>query len=79
MLEHKRLNEFKIYCLDSFVVILSISMKNVVDFAVLVMKQDAEACELNQKGIHNPIRKSGSLMPEEYEIKRFHNWLRKKL
>ncbi len=26
MLEHKRLNEFKIYCLDSFVVILSISM-----------------------------------------------------
>jgi Rieske 2Fe-2S family protein len=54
-------------------------MKNVVDFAVLVMKQDAEACELNQKGIHNPIRKSGTLMPEEYEIKRFHNWLRKKL
>ena len=55
------------------------SMKNVVDFAVLVMKQDAEACELNQKGIHNPTRKNGTLMPEEYEIKRFHSWLRKKL
>ena len=54
-------------------------MKNVVDFAVLVMKQDAEACELNQKGIHNPTRKNGTLMPEEYEIKRFHKWLKKKL
>ena len=30
MLEHKRLNEFKIYCLDSFVVILSISVLIVI-------------------------------------------------
>ena len=53
--------------------------KNVIDFAVLVMKQDGEACELNQKGVYNPVREAGTLMPEEYEIKRFHDWLKSKI
>ena len=54
-------------------------MKKVVDFAVTVMEQDGEACELNQKGLHNPSIKSGILMPEEYEIKNFHDWLKGKI
>ena len=54
-------------------------MKKVVDFAVTVMEQDGEACELNQKGLHNPSIKSGVLMPEEYEIKNFHDWLKGKI
>ncbi len=54
-------------------------MKKVVDFAVTVMEQDGEACELNQKGLHNPSIKSGILMPEEYEIKNFHDWLKRKI
>ena len=54
-------------------------MKKVVDFAVTVMEQDGEACELNQKGLHNPSIKSGVLMPEEYEIKNFHDWLKRKI
>ena len=52
---------------------------NVIDFAVMVMKQDGEACELNQKGVYNPAREAGTLMPEEYEIKRFHDWLKSKI
>jgi Rieske 2Fe-2S family protein len=52
---------------------------NVVDFAIKVMKQDGEACELNQKGIYNPGINSGILMPEEYEVKRFQDWVRKKV
>ena len=54
-------------------------MKSVVDFSVTVMEQDGEACELNQKGVHNPSIKSGVLMPEEYEIKKFHDWLKRKI
>tara|TARA_B110001454_G_C12688801_1_gene421427 strand:+ start:463 stop:1608 length:1146 start_codon:yes stop_codon:yes gene_type:complete len=53
--------------------------KNVVDFAILVMCQDGEACELNQKGIYNQEKGSGILMPEEYEVKKFHDWIRKKI
>ena len=54
-------------------------INNVVDFSVKVMREDSDACELNQQGVHNPAYQSGILMPEEYDIKRFHDWLRKKL
>ena len=57
----------------------SYDKSNVVDFAIKVMKQDGEACELNQKGIYNPGIHSGVLMPEEYEVKRFQDWIRKKV
>ena len=40
------------------------------------MKQDGRACELNQKGLHNKAYKQGVLMPEEYTIKAFHEWLK---
>ena len=43
------------------------------------MEEDGKACELNQKGLYNTSIKNGVLMPEEYDIKRFHDWLRKKL
>ena len=50
-----------------------------VDFAILVMSQDGDACELNQKGVYNPSLESGVLMPEEYEVKRFHDWVKTKI
>ena len=49
---------------------------NVVDFARLVMEQDGAACELNQRGIRSRAFRHGVLMPEEYELKRFHDWVR---
>ena len=57
----------------------SYNKENVISFACKVMEQDAKACELNQKGIHSMPYKNGVLMPEEYVIKKFHDWLRKKL
>ena len=54
-------------------------MQNVIDFACLVMEQDANACELNQKGLKSMPYQNGFLMPEEYVIKTFHDWIRKEL
>ncbi|MAV83144.1 MAG: hypothetical protein CMI90_06755 [Pelagibacteraceae bacterium] len=54
-------------------------MNNVSDFGILVMQQDSDISELNQKGVYNLSNKKGTLMPEEYIIKDFHDWLRRKL
>lgn len=48
----------------------------VAAFAKIVMTQDAAASEMNQRGMASPAFKSARLMPEEYEIHRFHTWLR---
>jgi Rieske 2Fe-2S family protein len=48
----------------------------VAEFATLVMEQDAEACELNQRGLHALRHDKGVLMPEEYYVKWFHDWVR---
>jgi Rieske 2Fe-2S family protein len=47
----------------------------VAGFAKLVMAQDGEAAEMNQRGLQSPAFQHGRLMPEEYEIDRFHRWL----
>lgn len=47
----------------------------VADFARLVLTQDGAACEMNQRGLASPAFEHGTLMPEEYEIRRFHEWL----
>ena len=52
---------------------------NVVEFATLVMEQDAEACELNQRGLRSLRHETGVLMPEEYYVKWFHDWVRAQL
>jgi glycine betaine catabolism A len=51
-------------------------MSKVVDFAVSVLEEDGRACELNQRGLHAAPFKAGVLMPEEYHLKTFHDWLR---
>ncbi|MEM7427219.1 MAG: aromatic ring-hydroxylating dioxygenase subunit alpha [Pseudomonadota bacterium] len=52
---------------------------NVTDFARLVIGQDADACALNQKGLHAAPLERGVLMPEEWVLKLFHDWVRKHL
>ena len=54
-------------------------LQNIVDFGVLVMEQDAKACELNQQGLHATPYEQGVLMPEEYLLKRFQDWVRGQL
>ncbi len=48
---------------------------HVASFASMVLTQDGEAAEMNQRGLASPAFTRGRLMPEEYEIHRFHAWL----
>jgi Rieske 2Fe-2S family protein len=50
-------------------------MRNVVDFTNLVMTEDADVCELNQQGLHAGPHVRGVVMPEEYVIRQFHEWV----
>jgi Rieske 2Fe-2S family protein len=51
----------------------------VVDFATLVMEQDGAACEMNQRGLKSSRYSNGTLMPQEFDVYRFHQWIREKL
>jgi glycine betaine catabolism A len=50
-------------------------MGNVVEFTNLVMTEDADVCELNQRGLHAGPHLRGVVMPEEYVIRQFHDWV----
>jgi len=52
---------------------------NVVDFANTVMTEDANICEVNQRGLRSARHATGVLMPEEYLLKSFHDWIRSQL
>lgn len=47
----------------------------VAAFSTLVMTQDGAASEMNQRGMRSPAFRAARLMPEEYEIHRFHEWV----
>lgn len=53
------------------------NLANAVDFATLVMRQDGDACEMNQRGLKNTRFERGRLMPQEFEVYRFQQWIRK--
>ncbi|WP_245429143.1 aromatic ring-hydroxylating dioxygenase subunit alpha [Mesorhizobium sp. WSM3860] len=48
---------------------------NIVAFGTQVLEEDAAICEINQKGLHSICHKGGVLMPEEYDLRRFHEWV----
>jgi glycine betaine catabolism A len=50
-----------------------------VEFTDIVMSEDAEICELNQRGLHALPFSHGVLMPEEYAVRQFQNWVRSEL
>jgi Rieske 2Fe-2S family protein len=50
-------------------------LHNVVDFTNRVMTEDAQVCELNQRGLHAAPHLRGVVMPEEYVIRQFHEWV----
>jgi glycine betaine catabolism A len=47
----------------------------VAAFATLVMTQDGAAAEMNQRGLKSPKFNRARLMPQEFDIVNFHNWL----
>ncbi|MCF3640568.1 aromatic ring-hydroxylating dioxygenase subunit alpha [Rhizobium sp. TRM95111] len=54
-------------------------LANVVDFATLVMAQDGAACEMNQRGLQCDRFRQGTLMPQEFDVFRFQQWVRRQL
>jgi glycine betaine catabolism A len=48
---------------------------SVAAFAKLVIGQDGAAAETNHRGMRSPAFKAARLMPEEYEIHRFNQWV----
>lgn len=50
-------------------------MRKVVEFTNQVMTEDAEICEINQRGLHARDHVRGVVMPEEYVIRQFHQWV----
>ena len=51
-------------------------LDNIVSFGTEVLEEDADVCELNQRGLRALPHRQGVLMPEEYELHRFHDWVR---
>jgi len=54
-------------------------LRNVVDFTNRVMTEDAQVCELNHLGLRARPHVRGVVMPEEYVVRQFHEWLRAEL
>jgi len=54
-------------------------LSKIVDFGVEILKEDAEVCELNQRGVKSLSHKQGVLMPQEYDVVNFHKWLKSRL
>jgi len=52
---------------------------NAVEFTRIVMTEDAGVCELNQRGLHSVAHAQGVVMPEEYMISSFQEWIRSSL
>ena len=54
-------------------------IQSIIELPRLVIQQDGEACELNQLGLHSDRYDSGILVPQEYELWHFHEFVRRKL
>lgn len=50
-----------------------------VEFTNIVMSEDAAICEVNQRGLHALAHAKGVLMPEEYAIRQFQDWVKAEL
>lgn len=50
-----------------------------IAFTARVLQEDAAVCELSQRGLHAIPHRHGTLMPEEYLLAQFHDWVRAQL
>ena len=57
----------------------SVDIARACDFSAQVMAEDGAVCELTQQGLHARAHERGMLMPEEYDVWRFHEWVRRTL
>jgi glycine betaine catabolism A len=54
-------------------------LKKIVDFGLMVIQEDGRACEINQRGMSALPFDEGVLLPQEYSVKDFQDWVRKQL
>jgi Rieske 2Fe-2S family protein len=54
-------------------------VERMLQLGQLVIEQDGRACELNQRGIKSRRHDHGVLVPQEYALWEFHEWLRARL
>lgn len=54
-------------------------LEPIYELARLVIEQDGDVCEINQKGLHSRRHEQGILVPQEFELWHFHEWIRSKL
>ncbi|MEM1412803.1 MAG: aromatic ring-hydroxylating dioxygenase subunit alpha [Pseudomonadota bacterium] len=56
-----------------------LDVERLVAFGRQVVMEDAQVCEINQRGLHSRAHRAGVLTPPEYEIRDLHDWLRARL
>jgi Rieske 2Fe-2S family protein len=54
-------------------------LQSIIELPRQVVAEDAELCEINQKGLHSIRHKHGTLVAQEFELRDFHGWLRDRL
>ena len=54
-------------------------LRRAIEFTDIVMSEDAAICEVNQRGLRALPHTTGVLMPEEYVVRQFHDWVRGQL
>jgi Rieske 2Fe-2S family protein len=57
----------------------SFDLESVTGFATMVMLQDTAASEMNQRGLRSSAFKCGRLMPQEFDVYHFQQWVRRHL
>ena len=57
----------------------SVDIARACDFSAQVMSEDAAVCELTQRGLHSAPHACGFLLPEDYDVYRFQQWVRGQL
>jgi Rieske 2Fe-2S family protein len=55
------------------------ALESILGLARTVMRQDAEVCELNQRGLRSRRHDSGVLVAQEQSLWEFHQWIRSRL
>ena len=54
-------------------------IEHMLELGRLVVEQDGALCELNQRGLKSMAHEHGVLVPQEYEVLDFHEWIKARL
>ncbi len=53
-------------------------LQHMLELGRRVIEQDSRACEINQRGLKSLSHRHGVLVPQEYAVHEFHQWLRER-